>query len=223
MCGQGAPLVPIGDQLLFNDFEACLNLGGIANISFRSQNKMQAFDICPCNIILNRVARWLGQPYDDKGAIAASAEPDMNLLNQLDALPFYQIQGARSLGREWINEIFWPVIKSFPDTLEPVKMATLSLHIARQISAVINKNNIHRLLITGGGAYNSHLLEWIKTQTKAEIIIPDESIINFKEALIFAFLGVLRIKNQTNVLCSVTGSKRNNIGGALYGDFSKLN
>ena len=220
--GQGAPLVPIGDQLLFSQYEACLNLGGIANISFANSQGVQAFDICPCNIVLNRVARWLGQAYDDKGRIAASADSEDALLAKLEELPFYKIQGAKSLGREWINDSFWPIIKSFPNLGEPEKMATLSQHIANQIVQVIHKYNLQKILITGGGAFNLHLLDLIKKQTNAELIVPDDSIVNFKEALIFAFLGVLRINNQTNVLSSVTGSKHNHIAGALYGNFNKL-
>ncbi len=220
--GQGAPLVPIGDKLLFDEYEACLNLGGIANISFTSNNEIKAFDICPCNIVLNRVARWLGQPYDDAGRIAASADIDPVLLDKLDTLSYYQIKGAKSLGREWINEAFWPVIKSFPDTSETEKMATLARHIAQQISSVINQSGVQKILLTGGGTFNNHLIDLIRKQISAELVIPDALLVNYKEALIFAFLGVLRVNNQVNVLSSVTGSKQNHIGGALYGDFTKL-
>ncbi|MDP1725876.1 MAG: anhydro-N-acetylmuramic acid kinase [Bacteroidota bacterium] len=220
--GQGAPLVPIGDKLLFEEYEACLNLGGIANISFTGLNETLAFDICPCNIVLNRVARWLGHAYDDAGRIAASADYDPMLLEKLEALSYYQTKGAKSLGREWINEVFWPVIKSFPDTGETEKMATLAQHIARQISNVINQSGVQKILLTGGGTFNSHLIDLIRKQISAELVIPDALMVNFKEALIFAFLGVLRVNNQVNVLSSVTGSKQNHIGGALYGDYTKL-
>lgn len=220
--GQGAPLVPIGDKLLFEEYEACLNLGGIANISFTAQNEIRAFDICPCNIVLNRVARWLGHAFDDEGKIAASSECDPLLLEKLETLPYYQLKGAKSLGREWINETFWPVIKSFIDTSEAEKMATLTQHIANQISNVINQSGVQKILLTGGGAFNRHLIQLIRKQISAELLIPDALIVNFKEALIFAFLGVLRVNNQVNVLSSVTGSKQNHIGGAIYGDYSKL-
>ncbi len=223
--GQGAPLVPIGDKLLFAGYEACLNLGGIANISFAGdeQGNMRAFDISPCNIVLNRVARWLGQAYDDGGNIAAGAEVDPILLAKLEALPYYQLKGAKSLGREWINDTFWPVIKSFIDTSEQEKMATLARHIANRIAEVINESGVQKVLVTGGGTFNAHLIALIRKQISAELLIPDDNMVNFKEALIFAFLGVLRVTNQVNVLNSVTGSKQNHIAGALYGDYSKLN
>lgn len=220
--GQGAPLVPVGDKLLFADFDACLNLGGIANISFTNSDTIKAFDICPCNIVLNRIARWLNQPFDNEGRIAASADLDQPLLDELNALSFYQIDSAKSLGREWINENFWPIVKRYVDISEAEKMATLVQHISTQIANVINNQNAKKVLVTGGGAFNTFLLNQIKTKTNAEIITPTNEIINYKEALIFAFLGVLRIQNLTNTFSSVTGSKHDAIGGALYGNFSKL-
>lgn len=220
--GQGAPLVPMGDRLLFGEYEACLNLGGIANISFEKNGELRAFDISPCNIVFNRVARWLGLPYDDKGKIASSAHIDEDLLHELNELPFYSKSGAKSLGREWINSEFWPLVKNYTDISEEEKMATLSNHVATQIAAVLNHNQLTKVLVTGGGALNEFLLSRIRSKTSCELIIPDETTIHFKEALIFAFLGLLRINNQTNVLKAVTGSRADHIGGALWGNFSKL-
>jgi len=220
--GQGAPLVPVGDRLLFSEYESCLNLGGIANISFEKEGQLKAFDISPCNIVLNRVARWLGLPYDDRGQIAASAMLDEDLLHELNELPFYAKLGAKSLGREWINTEFWPIVKSYTDISEAEKMATLANHVATQIADVLNRNQLERVLVTGGGALNDFLIQKIKSKTSCELVIPEATTIHFKEALIFAFLGLLRIQNQTNVLKVVTGSRANHIGGALWGDFSKL-
>ncbi|MBC7381907.1 MAG: anhydro-N-acetylmuramic acid kinase [Bacteroidia bacterium] len=220
--GQGAPLVPVGDRLLFGKYEACLNLGGIANISFTVGDQMKAFDIGPCNIVLNRVARWLNKPYDDEGKIAASANVDTYLLEKLEVLPYYRINGAKSLGREWINESFWPIVKSYPNMREEEKMATLAQHIANQIAISVNEHKLQKILVTGGGTFNKHLIGLIRKHTDAELEIPTDAIVNFKEALIFAFLGVLRIRNEENVLSSVTGSKQNHIGGALYGNFKEL-
>ena len=220
--GQGAPLVPIGDQLLFSAYDACLNLGGIANISFTRLSDVKAFDIAPCNIVLNRVARWLNLVYDDGGKIAASGLADEELFNKLNDLDFYHLQTAKSLGREWINEVFWPVVKSVSDISEADLMATLSAHIAFQIKRVIEKYRPQKMLITGGGAFNTHLIEQLQQQQTTQIHIPDEQTIQYKEAIIFALLGVLRVNNLNNSLKSVTGASRNNIGGALYGDFSAL-
>ncbi len=220
--GQGAPLVPIGDKLLFSEYDACLNLGGIANISFTQNEAVKAFDICPCNIVFNRIARWLEVPYDSGGEIAKSADADDILLNELNQLPFYKITAAKSLGREWINSDFWPIVKKHLDISEQEKMATLSEHIASQIAHTINEKESKKVLLTGGGAYNSFLIEKIRRKTNAEIVIPSNEIVNYKEALIFAFLGILRLRNEVNSLSSVTGARHDSIGGALYGNFKRL-
>ncbi|MES2727494.1 MAG: anhydro-N-acetylmuramic acid kinase [Bacteroidota bacterium] len=220
--GQGAPLVPIGDKFLFTEYDACLNLGGISNISFNSQQGITAFDISPCNIVLNRVARWLKLPFDDGGKIAAGAEVDTELLSELNEIPFYQKKGAKSLGREWINTSFWPIVKNYLDTSEPEKMATLVEHIATQIADVLNHYNIKKILVTGGGAFNTFLIETLQKKTSCQIVIPEATLVNYKEALIFAFLGILRLRNENNILSSVTGASRDSIGGALYGNFNTI-
>ncbi|MES2380478.1 MAG: anhydro-N-acetylmuramic acid kinase [Bacteroidota bacterium] len=220
--GQGAPLVPIGDKFLFTEYDACLNLGGISNISFNSQQGITAFDISPCNIVLNRVARWLKLPFDDGGKIAASAEVDTELLSELNEIPFYQKKGAKSLGREWINTSFWPIVKNYLDTSEPEKMATLVEHIATQIADVLNHYNIQKILVTGGGAFNTFLIETLQKKTSCQIVIPEATLVNYKEALIFAFLGILRLRNENNILSSVTGASRDSIGGALHGNFNTI-
>ncbi len=220
--GQGAPLVPIGDKLLFSDYDACLNLGGIANISFVGSDKITAFDIVPCNIVLNRAARWLKLPYDDGGKIAAGAEVDTYLLDELNEINFYNQSGPKSLGREWINTEFWPIVKSYPDTMEEEKLATLCEHIATQIAQVINKAGAQQVLVTGGGVFNTHLLNLIKAKSNANMVVPNDMVVAYKEAIIFGLLGVLRLLNQPNVLASVTGSKDNHVGGALYGNFLPL-
>lgn len=221
--GQGAPLVPIGDALLFAEYDACLNLGGISNISLSSEKGRIAFDISPCNIVLNRVARWLGLPYDPEGSIAASAEPIDEMVNSLNDLPYYSKSGAKSLGREWINEHFWPIVKQFPDLSEAEKMASLNLHIATQIANVIHEAKVGKVLITGGGAFNKTLIAHLNKLCSATLHVPSSDLVNYKEALVFAFLGLLRVNNQHNVLSSVTGSKFNHIAGALYGNFNSLN
>lgn len=222
LSGQGAPLVPIGDKLLFNDYDACLNLGGIANISFIGSEQITAFDIAPCNIVLNRAARWLKLPYDDGGKIAASAEVDTYMLDELNEIAFYNQPGPKSLGREWINAEFWPIVKSYPDTMEEEKLATLCEHIATQVAQVINNGNAKQVLVTGGGVFNTHLLNLIKAKSNAAIVVPNDTVVAYKEAIIFGLLGILRLLNQPNVLASVTGSKANHVGGALYGNFLPL-
>ncbi len=220
--GQGAPLVPIGDQLLFGEYEACLNLGGISNISYKNNNKVAAYDISPCNLVLNKMAQILGQPYDNRGMLAKSAEPNLELVNQLNALAYYQQSGAKSLGIEWVNQHIWPIIDQFKQLNELEILASLSKHISFQISLVINEQQIKSVLVTGGGAFNDYLIQQIQENISAKLIIPELELVQFKEALIFAFLGVLRICNQNNVLCTVTGSNKDHVGGALYGNFNLL-
>jgi anhydro-N-acetylmuramic acid kinase len=220
--GQGAPLVPIGDALLFTHFDACLNLGGISNISYKNQNSLVAFDISPCNLVFNQLAQSLGQPYDNKGEMAKSAAPSEELVQALHNLPYYQQSGARSLGVEWLNQHIWPLLDQFAHLNELEKMASLSKHISFEISKVINEAGIKRVMVTGGGAFNDFLIHQIRQQCGSELHIPSIELVQFKEALIFAFLGVLRIRNQNNVLCSVTGSQRDHVAGALYGNFNSL-
>lgn len=212
--GQGAPLVPIGDALLFSGFDYCLNLGGIANISFDNNGKRVAYDICPVNLVLNTLAKTLGKNYDNEGELARSGSLNNNLLEKLDNLDFYKTTGAKSLGREWVEDIFFPVLKSFEISIQD-KLNTVCEHIALQIAEHAT-NSKAKMLITGGGAYNSYLIERIKFHTQTEIVIPDNQTIEYKEALIFAFLGLLRFDQKNNTLASVTGARTNSVGGAIY-------
>nr|WP_315029646.1 anhydro-N-acetylmuramic acid kinase [uncultured Chryseobacterium sp.] len=212
MKGNGAPLVPIGDQLLFSEYTACLNLGGFSNISLESDQKRIAFDICPVNIILNRLAQQLGESFDQNGDMARKGKMNQSVLRQLNALDFYQQPHPKSLGVEWCNQHVFPLFENV-DSLD--SLATFTEHIALQISNVINTHNIKDILFTGGGAYNSFLVEKIKAKTKSEIIIPAKEIIEYKEALIFAFMGVLKMNNEINVLSSATGSTSDHCSGVV--------
>lgn len=212
--GQGAPLVPIGDVLLFSGFDYCLNLGGIANISFDNYGKRVAFDICPVNLVLNTLAQTLGKSYDNEGELARYGSLNKNLLEKLNNLDFYKTTGTKSLGREWVEEVFFPVLNSFEISTQN-KLNTVCEHIALQI-AKHAKDSKAKTLITGGGAYNSYLLERIKFHVQAEVIVPDKQTIEFKEALIFAFLGLLRFEQENNTLASATGASADSTGGAIY-------
>ncbi|MEJ5106285.1 anhydro-N-acetylmuramic acid kinase [Chryseobacterium sp. MYb328] len=212
MQGNGAPLVPIGDELLFSQYDACLNLGGFSNISLKSEEKRIAFDISPVNIVLNHLAQQLNENFDENGDLAKKGEIDEALLTQLNSLDFYQRPHPKSLGIEWCNQHIFPKLNGIP-TLDA--LATFTEHIAQQISAVINKYNIQNILVSGGGAYNTFLIEKIKAKTEAEIIIPEKEIIEYKEALIFAFMGVLKMNNEINVLSSATGSIADHCSGII--------
>ncbi len=213
--GQGAPLVPIGDQLLFSEFDYCLNLGGFSNISFEDKGKRIAFDISPVNTVLNFYSNLLGFYYDDKGNIAKSGNLNLGLFQKLNDLEFYSSDHPKSLGIEFISEFVFPLIESFKIPTKD-KMNTFVEHVAFQISKVIAKKDAS-LLITGGGVYNDFLIQRIKFYlSENKIVIPDKKTIEFKEALIFAFLGILKLRKETNVLCSVTGAKQDHSSGKLY-------
>ena len=221
--GQGAPLVPIGDEMLFGQYDACLNLGGIANISYRADGKRVAFDICPCNMALNRLAALLGYPYDKGGVNARGGQVHTCLLHELDALQYYATVGPKSLGKEWFVDQFWPLVKAFigvVPSLSKVRdaLATVSAHIAMQIGRVLEAHGIDTLLVTGGGAWNSYLIEQIgEYRPTTAITVPDELTVNYKEAIIFALLGYLRLTGKVNTLASVTGAKCDSVGGVLSG------
>ncbi len=211
--GEGAPLVPVGDHLLFSDYDACLNLGGIANISYLKENQRVAFDISLCNIPLNYYAHQKGVQFDQNGDLARSGQVNEALLNQLDALPFYKQDGPKSLGREFFEEIFLPITDSFSISIQD-KLATIIEHITNQIVSQFPANGI--ILITGGGAFNSFLIEKLKQKTECQLVIPDQQTIQFKEAILFAFLGYLRLHQKINTLAAVTGASEDSIGGAVY-------
>lgn len=213
--GQGAPLVPIGDRILFSEYDYCLNLGGFSNVSFEDNSKRIAFDISPVNTVLNFYANKLGLDYDDKGKVARSGKVDSNLLNELNVLDYYKKSFPKSLGFEFVKEIVLPLIEKHSISIED-KMHTFIEHIALQTSLALPKKE-GKILITGGGAYNDFLIERMQFHLpNIKIIIPDNKTLEFKEALIFGLLGVLKLRNEINVLSSVTGAKKDHSSGILY-------
>jgi len=213
--GQGAPLVPVGDQLLFDKYTYCLNLGGFANISYAESGTRIAFDICPANIILNYLASFLHKDYDENGELARQGILHRPLLEALNELEFYHWPPPKSLGKEWVLSEIHPVLQRFDIPVED-KLRTFVEHIASQVARVVGNADTSTLLITGGGAFNVFLAERIREKTQLTLVLPDPLTINFKEALIFAFLGVLRWRAEINCLKSCTGANRDNIGGAIY-------
>lgn len=213
--GQGAPLVPIGDDFLFNEYDYCLNLGGIANVSFKENHKRIAFDICPVNIVLNMLAKQAGKKYDKDGNIAKNGQLIVPLLNELNELSFYKKSAPKSLGREWVESDFLPILNKYNGPVED-KMHTVVQHIAEQISKVTKSGVRKELFLTGGGTHNKFLVQQIRHITNHILIIPEDEIVDFKEALIFALLGVLRFRRETNCLASVTGARRDSTGGIIH-------
>jgi anhydro-N-acetylmuramic acid kinase len=214
--GQGAPLVPIGDFDLFaSKAQSFLNIGGFCNISFKNEeNKIIAFDICPGNLPLNKLANHKGLSYDKNGELAKTGEINFFLLNLLNELDYYQQTAPKSLGSEWLENHFYPLVK-FDRDIEN-NLRTVIEHIASQISNTLKMNQLTSVLISGGGAHNAFLIERIKHYYKGEIILPSTEIIDFKEAIVFAYLGLLRLNEQVNCISSVTGAKKNVCGGILH-------
>ena len=213
--GQGAPLVPIGDRILFLEYDYCLNLGGFSNVSFEQNGKRLAFDISPVNTVLNFYANQLGFAYDNKGEVSRNGTVSEELLAELNQLEFYQKSYPKSLGFEFVKTIIFPIIEKYPITIED-KLRTFTEHIAVQIRDAFSYKK-GRLLVTGGGVYNDFLIERMQFHLpEMQIQIPSRKIIEFKEALIFALLGVLRLRNEVNVLSSVTGAKSDHCSGTVF-------
>ncbi len=214
--GQGAPLVPIGDKLLFSSqADAFLNLGGFCNVSFEDEKKgWVAFDISPCNLPLNKLAQQKGKKYDENGQLAKSGKINFFLLDLLDKLPYYTQSYPKSLGTEWLERTFYPMIKFSKPTED--NLCTVVEHIANQIAKVFQEQNRKKVFVTGGGAYNTFLLDRIRHHSSAELIVPEKSIVEFKEAIIFALMGALYLKNEYNNVPSATGAGSELILGVYH-------
>lgn len=215
--GQGAPLVPIGDELLFSEYGACLNLGGFANISFNAGGRRVAFDISPCNMALNFLAGRRGLRFDRDGEISSKGIVVEGLLEKLDSLPYYRQTPPKSLGKEWFDENLLPLMNVFLEThcVEDVSR-TVAEHVAGQISAAVPEG-CATMLATGGGAHNRFLVQLLENKLPdTSIVVPDALTVDYKEALVFAFLGLLRIEEKNNTLRSVTGATENSVGGCVY-------
>jgi anhydro-N-acetylmuramic acid kinase len=220
--GQGAPLVPIADLELFSEYDSCINLGGFANLSFKSDNDIIAYDICPCNLPLNYLAEKLGKRYDKHGEEASRGKIIPDLLTKLNQLAFYTLLPPKSLGKEWLDKLFIPLMdEALTKYNTQDLLRTVTEHISIQIINAVQQQGANRILITGGGAKNAFLIDLLRKE-QGNIEVPDELIIDFKEALAFAYLGYKRVLQQPNALKSVTGAAYNNIGGAIYDVMGKL-
>ena len=210
--GQGAPLVPIGDKILFNESDACLNMGGFANVSFDKQKKRIAYDIGACNLILNHFAQKLGHEYDDQGLIARGGTYDKSLLKELNDIDYYNFNPPKSLAREFTESKLLPMLSNYD---EKTVLHTYTKHIGFQIGVSLTKSKATKCLVTGGGVYNSFLMDQIQKHTSCSLVIPNHTIVEYKEALVFALLGILRNENKINVLSSVTGATRDHSSGRI--------
>ncbi|MBA3649362.1 MAG: anhydro-N-acetylmuramic acid kinase [Chitinophagales bacterium] len=222
--GQGTPMAPIGDQLLFPEFKFFLNLGGIANLSCRLDNKMIGFDVCGANMVLNALAADIDLEFDKDGSIARSGNLNQDLLNELNTQWYYEKPYPKSIGGGWVTKIFLPVFKKYRLQIED-KLRTAAEHIAVQIgkdlksiyaTEYLTKDDTQSMLVTGGGTFNKFLLERINYHSPVEVVVPDPMTIKFKEGLLTGLMGVLRLRGEVNMLSSVTGASADSCGGEIY-------
>jgi anhydro-N-acetylmuramic acid kinase len=214
--GQGAPLVPLGEYFLFPDVTAFVNLGGISNVSIMNGKSVRAWDICPCNQVLNFFASQMGLPFDRDGELAKSGKFDVTWYESLRVLDFFGQQPPKSLSNQWsrinITDQKWP---SAADALHTYTHLIAELIVADLIQNVADGAGV---MFTGGGTHNGYLIDLIKNRAKSkfEVIVPEKSIVNFKEALIFGFLGTLRMIERVNIFSSVTGANEDSIAGQIH-------
>ncbi len=212
--GQGAPLVPIGDQDLFSDYSSCLNLGGFGNASFDENGERIAFDICAVNFVLNRMVQKIGLGYDEGGEHARAGVVNVPFFNKLNELSFFKMPPPKSLGREWVQAEVDPLIKEFGMLSVEDHLATFCEHVGFQIGASLNQQP--EVFVTGGGAFNTFLMERIRFHLpKSTVVLPPNRVIDSKEALVFAYLGLKRARGEVNVLASVTGALRDHSSGKV--------
>lgn len=220
--GQGAPIVPIGDKLLFSDFDYWLNIGGIVNITVRDKEQIHAFDVCTGNQALNTLAKNEGKDFDEDGNMARAGKLLVAVLGQLNDQDYFRKPAPKSLSNDAAMELVFPVLMESPH-LNADLLRTMVQHIAEQVVEVVkhypHEKGFAKMLVTGGGAFNNFLIETLQQvlqPLQVNVVVPYEQVVKFKEALVMALIGALRWREETNVLSSVTGASRDSISGALW-------
>ena len=213
--GQGAPLVPIGDRMLFSNYDACVNMGGIANISYDLKGERLGYDICPCNMIMNFLSQKIGKDFDYNGMIAQSGTINNDLLHDFNQIDYYKFDPPKSLGKEYIDMNFLSILSKSKIKIED-QLATFVEHVAIMISSKLNSLKISNCLFTGGGVFNNFLISRIKIYSKVSVIIPTNDLVNYKESIVFGLLGLLRMLNKKNCLASYTGASQDHSSGDIY-------
>ena len=210
--GEGAPLVPIGDKILFKNYKYCLNLGGFVNISIKNNDQIFAYDICALNTVLNFYSKKIGYNYDKNGSLSKQGTINSDMFNELNKLNFYSEKNPKSLGIEFVKDVLFPLINKYQINYLDV-LATYIKHVAFQIKK--NITDEEKVLLSGGGSFNKTLIQNLENYN-INYTIPDNTIVNFKESLIFALLGYLKINNKINCLKSVTGASRDHSSGDIF-------
>lgn len=213
--GQGAPLAPILDRDIFFHYQACLNLGGIANVTLLHQKPIQAFDIAAANQVLNHLAQRRGFSYDQDGKLARQGKLLPPLLDQLNSLAFYRQPIPKSLGIEWTHREIFPLLQEKAGSPEDLSRTYVE-HLAQQISVQLPPSSQAKILVTGGGVLHQFLIERLQEMYRGQIYLPSAQTIHFKEALLVSYLGLLRWTNRPNVLASVTGANQDHCSGTIF-------
>lgn len=225
--GQGAPIVPMGEKLLFPGERFLVNIGGIANLSVATPGGYVAFDTSPANRLLNLLVAPLGLEYDEDGRIAASGQIDHGVLQQLKSLPYHGETYPKSLPNQFGTDLVMPILsKSGSGRADALRTAVeyIAWAVSSGVTAVIAQTGLpvpdgSRLLVTGGGALNSFLVSRIDALLQPmglSAVAADPVTAMYKEALIMGLLGVLRWREESTTLSTVTGATRDSIGGALW-------
>lgn len=220
--GQGAPIVPIADKLLFAEYDFCLNIGGIANVTVNREEAPLAFDICPANQLLNHFALHLEKEYDDRGTMARSGNSNEAVLERINQVAFYNLSIPKSLHNGFVTEEVLPHFNGLDNGNDALHTSTR--HIATQIVKAVlphhTRGQAQKMLVTGGGAFNDFLMETLQEElskvTAIELVLPDEQTIKHKEAVAMALIGTLRWREEANALHTVTGASRDSVGGAMW-------
>lgn len=220
--GEGAPIVPIADRLLFSDYNFCLNIGGIANITINREQPL-AFDICPANQLLNHFALGLQKAYDENGELARLGNNVEPVLQKVNQVAFYEQRIPKSLHNGFVTEEVIPHFSDISDHRDALHTSTR--HIVAQIIKAMDPYLLpgveQKMLVTGGGAFNTFLIELLqeelaRTGQSVAVVVPDEQTVKFKEAIAMALMGALRWREEPNTYASVTGAKHDSIAGTIW-------
>ncbi len=219
--GQGAPIVPIGDRLLFSDYPFLLNIGGIANLTMRTDSGYLAGDIGPANQVFNRLAGRKGMDMDRGGELAAKGKLSPEILQRLADQEYYRLPMPKSLSNEKALALMDPLWESGLEVEDALATAQAHLvaQIVRSLESVHGREKGGRMLVTGGGAFNHQLMAQLSgalAPLSIEPVVPEKELVEFKEALVMALMGVLRWREETNIYGETTGASRDHVGGALW-------
>lgn len=219
--GEGAPLASTLDFHIFKNHDLLINLGGIANVSLRGlENKLLSWDVGPCNQILNALAARNGMKYDDEGKLARKGIAIDEIMESWQKLDYFNREVPKSLDNSWVRQNFIEPILMLPYPNGDL-LATSVEFLARQLADDIRKNSGFNMegLVTGGGAHNTYLIERINAHCSdlgVKVQPAARELIDYKEAILMAFMGHLYQQKRANTVSSATGAVKDIQAGGLY-------